>query len=201
MPHLKKTLAERLARRIWAEPATGCRVWVGAKNTKGYGRIRVGGKTMMAHRAAYELERGSIPEGLQLDHLCRNRRCCNPDHLEPVTREENIARGGWQTVLNARKTLCKWGHEFTPENTYYRRGGGRDCKACRVDARKREGARRIIRRGAAKNQELSAENRELMTRVIGCVPATVNRHELNALLNAARDQPPPSNPNQGKADA
>lgn len=83
-----------------------------------------------AHRVAFELIRGCIPNGLVLDHLCRNRGCVNPDHLEPVTFRENIMRGVGYTAQQARKTHCRHGHEFTVENTYVWRGG-RICRTCR----------------------------------------------------------------------
>src|SRR5690349_20028702 len=93
-----------LSRHLAPPDPRGCIEWTGTRNTKGYGRIArggVNGRFLMAHRVAYELARGPIPEGLQLDHLCRNRLCCNPDHLEPVTRQENVARGRAPNVLNA----------------------------------------------------------------------------------------------------
>lgn len=74
----------------------GCLVWIGARIKTGYGQTRVGNRVHMAHRAYFELRVGPIPEGLELDHLCRNRGCVNPDHLEPVTHKENLLRGtGW----------------------------------------------------------------------------------------------------------
>jgi hypothetical protein len=82
-----------LERRISPEPNTGCWLWVGNKNDRGYGVVPLEGKIRKAHRAVYESERGPIPEGLTLDHLCRIRCCVNPDHLEPVTAMENIRRG------------------------------------------------------------------------------------------------------------
>lgn len=91
-----------------------------------------------AHRVAYMLFRGAIPEGKQLDHLCRTRHCVNPDHLEAVTVKENLLRGESWSGVNHRKTHCKQGHEFSVENTAIRSGGGRTCRTC-----KREEARRI----------------------------------------------------------
>ncbi len=85
-----------------------------------------------AHRFAYELLVGLIPVGLQIDHLCRNPSCCNPTHMEPVLPTENLRRGFSPSALNARKTHCKHGHEFTEENTYIRpsTSGWRVCKEC-----------------------------------------------------------------------
>jgi hypothetical protein len=85
---------------------------------------------IQAHRAAYELLVGPIPAGLTLDHLCRTTLCVNPEHLEPVTMRENALRGKGPTAVNARKTHCKRGHEFTPENTYVYPRGGRECRTC-----------------------------------------------------------------------
>lgn len=103
---------------------------------KGYGITKIGGKTTRIHRAVYEHFVGRIPPGLTLDHLCRNRACCNPAHLEPVSVGENVLRGVGHTARNAAKTHCDNGHEFTPENTYVYGAGWRQCLACNR-ARKR----------------------------------------------------------------
>jgi hypothetical protein len=100
------------------------------------------GTTAAAHRVAYEMLVGTIPKGLDLDHICHNgsgcgggescphRRCVNPDHLEPVTHRENMLRGETVAAMHARKTHCIHGHEFTPENTRIKRDGSRNCRAC-----------------------------------------------------------------------
>lgn len=109
---------------------TGCWNWIGSihKSTR-YARLRWHGKDTHGHRVSYELFNGEIPKGLQIDHLCRNRQCVNPEHLEAVTRYENIIRGEWGAGVNKRKTHCKHGHEFNKSNTG-RSKKGRYCKAC-----------------------------------------------------------------------
>jgi len=82
--------------------------------------------------------RGTIPYKLELDHLCRVKHCCNPDHLEAVTHYTNLHRGASIQARNAKKTHCKWGHEFTPENTYIiPSGAGRACRACKANTSRR----------------------------------------------------------------
>lgn len=117
--------------KIQRDPVTGCWLWTAALQNKGYGRVRIGDREFLAHRAAYLLYVGPIPEGLTLDHLCRTPRCVNPEHLEPVTQRENNLRGTGASAVNAVKTHCLRGHEFTSENTYVRPGGQRMCRVCR----------------------------------------------------------------------
>lgn len=131
------TEAERFRPKVELQP-DGCKIWTAALNPGGYGVFGVGGKTVYAHRWAYEHEVGPIPDGLTLDHLCRNRACVEVTHLEPVTRGKNVLRGVGLAAQNARKTHCLRGHEFTPENTYTRLGGKRQCRQCR---RARDAAR------------------------------------------------------------
>jgi hypothetical protein len=107
-----------------------CLEWQGSRYKNGYGKLgRVG---IVAHRIAYELTRGKVPTNMCLDHLCKNRLCVNPEHLEVVTLVENVMRGDSQHAKNARKTHCKQGHEFTPDNTYTppRKPNSRYCKKC-----------------------------------------------------------------------
>ena len=122
----------------WAQVGD-CWQWNAFIDAYGYGRFSVGGRMRLAHRAAYEGLVGPIPAGLDIDHLCRNRACVNPDHLEPVTRSENLSR----SPLMARgqdKTHCPLGHGYTPENTRITTQGARACRTCER-ARNREKAR------------------------------------------------------------
>lgn len=136
-----KPLPERLFPRI---DATGpCWLWTGATNRSGYGVINAGRRIgpVVVHRAVWELLVGPIPAGLELDHLCRVRACCNPDHLEPVTRAVNVARGS-RGAGRPRLTHCKNGHPFTPKNTLPNGGHGRACRTCANAANRRYRARK-----------------------------------------------------------
>ncbi len=130
---------ERLMARVEPDTNGGCWLWVGTIKPFGYGKIGIGcGKnqrTLYVHRAVYEHLVGPVPDGLDLDHLCRVRCCCNPDHLEPVTRQENLLRGQTLAAANADATECPQGHPYDEANTYWRPDGiGRDCVACRAEA-------------------------------------------------------------------
>lgn len=114
----------------------GCWSWVGAKTPDGYGVWGSGrmGHTNRAHRILYEQEKGPIPPSMTLDHLCRNRDCVNPIHLEIVTNKENVLRGVGHTAQNARKTKCKRGHLFDENNTGID-AKGRYCRLCKRASR------------------------------------------------------------------
>lgn len=118
-----------------------CWLWLGATDPRGYGMLRVDGKVRRAHRWSYEHHVGPIPEGLQIDHLCRVPACVNPAHLEPVTSRENtVVRGVTApAAVNARKTHCPQGHPYSGDNLVTRRGGGRLCRICRRTADLRRG--------------------------------------------------------------
>lgn len=108
-----------------------CWEWTGAKTSGGYGQFYVDRRLVVSHRYSYERLVGPIPEGLQIDHLCRNRSCVNPGHLEPVTQQVNIRRGFSIATENRLKTHCPAGHPYSVENTYiHPRNNGRICRAC-----------------------------------------------------------------------
>lgn len=124
--------------RFWALVRRGavdaCWPWTGGFQGTGYGVFRIGNRQTTAHRVAYCITHGHEPEGLQVDHLCRNRACCNPTHLEAVTQAENVRRG----LKGRMVTSCTNGHVYTPENTGHHAGTGRRfCRECRR-ARDRE---------------------------------------------------------------
>lgn len=121
------TLPRRIDEKI--DRSGSCWIWIGAINPTGYGAVWMDGHARRSHRVVYELLVGPIPEGLDLDHLCRVRSCCNPDHLEPVTRRENLLRGN-PDVQRALATHCARGHEFNASNTYVTPTGGRRCRTC-----------------------------------------------------------------------
>lgn len=129
--------------RLWSRVdvmVDGCWTWTGS-TIRGYGRMIWNSKGTMTHRITYELAYGPIPDGLVLDHLCRNRACCRPDHLEAVTVGENNFRGVSFVSQNKFKTHCDRGHALTVENVYVYKNGWRKCRACR-----REGMQRSARR-------------------------------------------------------
>lgn len=138
----KETLKEKVMRNFTVNEA-GCWIWSMGISFYGYGQIKWKREQKPAHRASWEVLRGPIPAGLQIDHLCRNRACINPDHLEPVTQRVNGLRGFGMGAQNARKTHCKQGHAFSGENVEIRKdnGGGRRCKICKRTASRKSKAK------------------------------------------------------------
>ena len=122
------SLIERMKERIVLDGE--CWVWTGPPTPLGYRQISLQRRLVYTHRAVYELLVGPIPEGLTLDHLCRNPPCVNPAHLEPVTNAENIRRGISPPGINSRRLVCKSGHPFDDANTYIRPDGYRECRKC-----------------------------------------------------------------------
>jgi hypothetical protein len=133
----RPSLTERLVARFRVGFGDLCWPWTGKAEARGYGTLLVGGRALAAHRLVYELFLGPVPEGLELDHLCRNPNCVRPDHLEPVTHAENTrrGRGGWNSL---EKTHCPKGHEYATGNTYMVRGKNgnpyRVCRQCKLDS-------------------------------------------------------------------
>lgn len=140
----------RFMQKVEVDATTGCWNWTAATVTAGYGKVTNGlgrpARSLYAHRVSYEIHREPIPMGLVIDHLCENKRCVNPDHLEAVPSSVNTLRGTSVAAINSLKTHCKHGHEFTPENTYVhyssRRGWRRGCRQCKRDSDRRIYARR-----------------------------------------------------------
>jgi hypothetical protein len=137
------TLSEQFEEKV--RRSEGCWEWAGSHMSTGYGNLNHGGRSLLAHRVSYELFVGSIPNGHQIDHLCRNRGCVNPVHLEAVSRRENILRGTSPAAAEARQTHCKRGHPFDEANTAYDTRGARRCRACHREKVRRQNAARRAR--------------------------------------------------------
>ena len=119
---------ESLSLRVFVGPS-GCMEWSGAISDGGYGVVRLNGKTRYVHRVVYEAFVGPILPGLHIDHLCRNRKCCNPDHLDVVTPKENARRGNSPSAIAGRSGRCKRGHSLG--DAYLVNGGARRmCRPC-----------------------------------------------------------------------
>lgn len=141
-----------LLQRFWEhvdKAQDGCWNWTGWLRSTGYGRFYEGKRSWLAHRFSYTVFVGPIPSGLNIDHLCRNRSCVNPAHLEPVTQQENLKRGIGTypaTVASVKakraRTNCQHGHEYTPKNTRLTKAGTRVCRACHRDYERKYAARR-----------------------------------------------------------
>jgi hypothetical protein len=131
-------------RRFWDKVDTtgDCWAWTASLSSDGYGRYRpTHGALVYAHRFAWEMLVAPIATGSELDHLCRNPACVNPDHLEPVTKAENQRRGYSRIARQRHRTTCTHGHPLTGDNVRIRPDGGRLCRNC-----KREESRRRVER-------------------------------------------------------
>lgn len=140
---------DRLFPRLIIDPETGCLNWTASTTNGGYGHMFVPGRGMVrTHRLMWELFAGPIPDGMELDHLCRNPRCANVAHLEAVSHRENVLRGTSPSAAHARTTHCPTGHPYDEANTIigklsHGRGVGRWCRECkRARERRRYRARK-----------------------------------------------------------
>ncbi len=157
---MRMTTAERIAARVVVD-INGCHLWTGAKTTAGYGLLSVGNIRYYVHRLTYQSVHGPMAPDVILDHLCRVRHCCNPAHLEPVSRGENVLRGISPPAMNARKTVFSCGHPATPDNTYYLHCRmERLCKQC--------ANRKNKERYRAKRREVRAHYDIVDNRVSSC---------------------------------
>jgi len=119
-----------------------CWLWTGS-TTRGYGGLKVKGRVVGAHRFVYELLVGPIPDGKEIDHLCRVHGCVNPTHLEPVVHRENVLRGEGLPAVHVLKTHCPLNHPYDEENTYMIPGRvGRYCRICVSEASRAHKARK-----------------------------------------------------------
>lgn len=143
MPIHSERFIHRFIEKV--EHTGGCWFWKGCVSPKGYGQVTVGPRRRPAHQVSYEIHIGPIPDGLEIDHLCRNRDCVNPDHLEPVTHLKNLRR-------RPVRKICPNGHLRTPDNLKTEKKGGETfqrCRRCFNNARIRWRARRREARDAA----------------------------------------------------
>jgi hypothetical protein len=141
------TIAERFWPKVDQRQNHECWPWKAYITTAGYGQLslgRVAEGSQVAHRIMYELCNGPIPDGKHIDHLCRNRWCVNPQHLQAVTRRMNLLRGLHQNAVTHRLGVCLRGHEANEINTYRRKSNGR--RQCRICARERRAAERQRRK-------------------------------------------------------
>jgi hypothetical protein len=137
--------------RFWSkvDKSGDCWAWTSTIDLCGYGRFFLAGQSWYAHRLAYAIEHGDIMPGraTNVDHLCRNRACVNPAHLEMVTHRENILRGVGMGARNAQKTHCKHGHPYSGDNLVVLSNGHRECRTCRNAAAQRRRERLAAARG------------------------------------------------------
>jgi hypothetical protein len=133
----RRSLLERFNEKWISEAKTSCWLWMGASNSRGYGSFWMNDKCVSAHRAAYILFGGVILKDLTIDHLCRNRMCVNPAHMEIVSGRENTLRGNGQSAIHARKTHCYRGHPLSGDNLYFNKHRNeRVCKKCHSESAK-----------------------------------------------------------------
>lgn len=160
IPALTASQIVKFYSNVAVDSERGCQVWQGNLNNGGYGILNIDRKQYRAHRVSYVIKNGEHEEGLVLDHLCRNRACVNPDHLEPVTTRTNVLRGEGISAMNALKSHCPRGHAMIDANRITDTVGthGRACRSCDNAARS---ARRQGLKGAARERfiQKSADQR------------------------------------------
>ena len=131
---------------MWAkvEKTDTCWLWTGSLTSEGYGKMRADGREQYIHRLSYELTNGPVPDGLVVDHLCRVRHCCNPEHLEAVTLKENTLRGEAPSIKTFLTDVCAKGHSMDDAAVTRRHGveGGRRCRKCAAETNARAELRR-----------------------------------------------------------
>lgn len=138
--YVRRPVAERFWEKV--EKTDTCWLWTAQVIPEGYGRFWLDGRQHNAHRVAWELEHGPIPDGLVVDHLCRVRNCVRPDHLRVCTTSENVLEGVTTTAaLNLAKTHCPQGHPYAGTNLIVKKSGWRACRTCRIAADRRRRAR------------------------------------------------------------
>jgi hypothetical protein len=149
---VRATKQERFECKYIIDKTSGCWLWTGAKSIGGYGVLGNGRRTdrprmLYAHRVSFEMYKGTIKHKFEIDHLCKVRNCVNPDHLEMVTREENILRSDWQKNAWEKqrgKTHCPYGHPYSGENLYvHKKTGKRQCQIC-MKRRSAEAYQRLL---------------------------------------------------------
>ena len=165
---------------------TPCWEWTATISPSGYGMFHYDGNMMPAHRFSYMYSKGKLNPQMDIDHLCRNRACTNPDHLQQVPHKENVLRGIGLAAINKRKTHCKRGHEFTPENTIKGRNNARHCREChKIHVKKYEQSHKEqIKRT---KQKYADNNRERINAVTAQW-RDKNRERVNKLARERRNE-------------
>lgn len=183
-------MADRLAAGLEFDHATGCHNWTGALVHGGYGQLRRDGpekKAIRAHRLAYELAKGPIPDGLHIDHLCRNPRCCNADHLEAVTSRENTLRGFSPAAVAARRQTCAAGHAYVGGSFQWSIQRGRPVRRCIVCERRKTSARRRNRKVPFRPRKPRLTDAQVMLLRSSCEPLEAAAERLGVSRVTARD--------------
>ncbi len=176
-----KSLLDRFNEKWESVPESGCWIWIAACDSSGYGAIGVNYSMKGAHRVSYELFIRAIPDGMQLDHVCRVRCCVNPNHLESVTQLENVRRGN-SGKFYADKTHCPQGHPYSGDNLCIEKGGGRRCKICKKETDRKQKAK-----NAPPINKEDRDMRDVMT-----------NQEINIAIDRGKGFPQIANPKTGE---